>query len=155
MSPDDALDPKHTENAGPLAYLQARHPGAEQWESAATADTWDLSAHPDLTSHFWTAAKNCLPADCRLVIYNAPALVHPESGVIFAFAGGTSTVMLRMPPAVCALAFEVPRYGRAYDYPSETIRASDVGPDWALAKPFDEPRIESWLQKAYAYVGDM
>src|SRR5512143_1340573 len=38
-----------------------------------------------------------MPADCRCLVYATPALVHPGSGVVFAFSNGT-TYCLRLVP---------------------------------------------------------
>lgn len=113
-----------------------------------------LSAHADLTDYFWRDTTGQLPEDCRWVAYNIPVLVHPQSGVIFGFAGGTSTLMLRLPDAEREQAFQVEKYGQAYVYPTVTVYAADVGADWALTKPYDEPRIAQWVLAAYTYAAD-
>lgn len=56
----------------------------------------DLGTHPDLVSRLWDQITTALPVRCNWVVYGAPVLVRPDTGVIFAFAGGT-IYALRLP----------------------------------------------------------
>ena len=57
-----------------------------------------LGTHPELVSRLWDRITSALPVRCNWVVYGAPVLVRPDTGIIFAFAGGTSTYALRLPP---------------------------------------------------------
>jgi hypothetical protein len=46
----------------------------------------------------WDEITTALPVRCNWVVYGAPVLVRPDTGIIFAFAGGTHTYALRLPP---------------------------------------------------------
>lgn len=56
-----------------------------------------LGTHPELVERLWDELGGPLPADCRYIVFGAPVLVRPDSGVIFGFAGGT-IYSLRLPP---------------------------------------------------------
>jgi hypothetical protein len=58
----------------------------------------NLGTHPDLVSRLWNEITTALSVRCNWVVYGAPVLVRPDTGIIFAFAGGTHTYALRLPP---------------------------------------------------------
>jgi hypothetical protein len=58
----------------------------------------NLGTHPDMVSWLWDEITRTLPVRCRWIVYGAPALVRPDTGIIFGFAGGTYTYALRLPP---------------------------------------------------------
>jgi hypothetical protein len=103
--------PRHTEvafenpaNAGILRHLRggrslskARHAAACSPESVEDP-YMNLGTHPDLVSRLWDEMTTTLPVRCNWVVYGAPVLVRPDTGIIFAFAGGTHTYALRLPP---------------------------------------------------------
>lgn len=110
-----------------------------------------LGAHPDLVARLWDELGGALPADCRYVVYGKPTLTHPTTGIIFAFAGGSFTLGLRLPPRIreealargAKLVMEYPR--------SAPLDISIFGPEWVLcgwAGP--EP---AWCRAAYEFAG--
>src|SRR4051794_24613595 len=91
-------------NAGVLRHLRggrslslARGAGACSPESVREP-YMNLGTHPDLVSRLWNEITTALPVRCNWVVYSAPVLVRPDTGIIFAFAGGTHTYALRLPP---------------------------------------------------------
>jgi hypothetical protein len=72
-------------------------PPSQSLASVANA-LYGLGTHPDLIERLW-ALNAALPTDCRWVVHGYPALVHPESGVVFAAAMGTLGYALRLPNA--------------------------------------------------------
>jgi hypothetical protein len=110
-----------------------------------------LGTHPDLVARLWDELGGVLPEDCRYVVYGRPALVHPGSGIIFAFAGGTHTYGLRLPEA---LAEEAIRAGasRFIRYPDQTsFDVTGFGPGWILGNWLrQEP---TWCRSAYDHAG--
>lgn len=103
----------------------------------------------DEVEALWKEAASNLPEDCRSVVYGRPALVHPESGVIFGFLVGT------------AMAWREPR-----GFEPSTIRQSEapagyaewrrtvkgVGADWEVFLPGHSSR--SWWQEVYRNAGE-
>lgn len=160
------LDPTHPMNAGILAHLGAPErlarsvSAARDRPSAAPGDVAQpemrLGTHPDLVARLWDELGGVLPADCRWIVHGTPALVRPDSGIVFAFAGGTHTYALRLPPAehAAALAAGAERVHRYPAYPELGIAASvldldEIGPAWVLGGWFaDEPR---WCRAAYDF----
>jgi hypothetical protein len=106
----------------------------------------------------WDELADGLPADCRCVVFGAPALVRPDSGVMFGFAGGTHTYALRLPPDVkaAALAAGATTVHRYPAYPGLGIQASvldlrDVGDEWIFGGWFIFEH--EWCSAAYEYAG--
>ena len=58
-----------------------------------------LGTHPDLVEALWKL-DDVLPERCRWLLWGYPALVHPQSGVVFAAAFGTKGLVLRLPSEV-------------------------------------------------------
>ena len=119
---------------------------------------YKLGTHPDLVMRLWDELGKTLPADCRRVVFGTPALVRPDSGVVFGFAGGTHTYALRLPldvrkAALVAGATTVHHYP---SYPELGIHASvldlrDVGGEWIFGRWLvSEPE---WCAAAYEYAG--
>ena len=103
MRPAADLVLGHPANAG---LRRHREPGHQRPGLAALAfpemvarPYESLGTHPDLVARLWDELGRALPADCRAIFYGGPALIHPESGIVFGFAGGTHTYALRLPEA--------------------------------------------------------
>src|SRR5258708_29411379 len=69
---------------------------------------------------------------CRWVFWGGPALVHPETGVVFAIGTGTIGIVFRLPPHVIAsadpqLARVVQKFNRA-----PTFDIGPAGPEWRV-----------------------
>ena len=100
-----------------------------------------LGTHPDLVARLWDELQAALPVDCRMVFYGMPALMHPSTGVVFAFAGGTHTYALRLAgpehaEALCAGATRVKHYPAG----QPSFNLDELGPEWVFCGWFpDEP----------------
>jgi hypothetical protein len=73
-----------------LKYLRSIRPHTAVfalWNSVPDAHL-NCGCHPDIVEWLWVTVGKTLPKDCRCLIHRCPALVHPESGVIFAIAMG-------------------------------------------------------------------
>src|ERR1700737_598622 len=83
-----------------VAWIMSHPKGAPKPPSqslASVANPLDgLGTHPDLVTRLWKL-NEALPEDCRWVVYGRPALVHPLSGTIFAYASGTLGYAIRLP----------------------------------------------------------
>jgi len=112
-----------------------------------------LGAHPDLVTRLWDELGDTLPVDCRVVFYRTPALMHPTTGVVFGFAGGTHTYALRLPDrergeAIGAGATRIKHY-RAINL---RFDLDDIGPEWVFCGWFRGE--EAWCRSAFAHAGD-
>lgn len=150
-------------NAGVLAWFRSRRAGPErverdpETESCAPTETKDpylrLGAHPDLLSRMWGELGKTLPESCAWVVLGMPVLSHPHTGVIFAYAGGTS-YMLRLAPGdlAAALAAGTPQQHqypgvKSLGMPPTTLDLREIGPEWVMGgwrKP--EP---DWMRNAF------
>lgn len=147
----------HPANAGLRGYLEPRHQRPSLPALAFPDDLErpyeSLGTHPDLVARLWDELGATLPQDCRAVFYGTPALVHPQSGVAFGFAGGTHTYALRLPEAE---RLEALRAGasRLMRYPGErSLDLDAIGTDWLFG---NWHRAEpGWCRAAYERAGDM
>jgi hypothetical protein len=140
---DPQIDFASPANAPVLQFLGVRDPQGAYTAHRAQVDMLTLGTHPDLVEYLWKLGAE-LAGTCACVVgpRSFPLLVHPGSGVIFGLAGGTSTLAFRLPAAELESALNQPGYGREYRYPGSTVRAADIGPDWALVRPFSEGNPE-------------
>ena len=106
---------------------------------------FELGVHPDIVEQLWRLDQ-ALPAPSRWVVWGHPALVHPETGVIFAVAIGTLGIVARMPPAL--------REGRVTTHPlnlGETYDVAPAGPEWCfMSSPPDSASIRAAFDFAAA-----
>jgi hypothetical protein len=84
-------------------------------QSPESLDWLNLGTHPDLVERLWREITILLRGACQWVVYGSPALVHPETGIVFGWAGGTHTYGLGIPEpermqAIAAGAQTIQRY---------------------------------------------
>ena len=60
---------------------------------------WGAGAHPEVVERLWDQLGENLPKTSRALVFGTPAHVHPDSGVVLAFALGTEYA-LRLPRRV-------------------------------------------------------
>lgn len=119
-------------------------------EVARPYDT--LGTHPDLVARLWDELGGGQPEDCRRIFCGLPALLHPASGVVFAFAAGTHTYALRLPDkerteALVAGAKRIAKYpGR-----QPSFDLDDIGPAWVFGG-WKKEEI-AWCLAAYEFAG--
>jgi hypothetical protein len=111
-----------------------------------------LGTHPDLVARLWDELQTKLPIDCRVVFYGTPALMHPVSGIVFGFAGGTHTYALRLPEAERANAIRAGATRIAH-YPlgQPSTNLDEIGPEWVFCKWFADEEL--WCLAAYEFAG--
>jgi hypothetical protein len=102
------LDEHHPLNQPLLDRLRERMSGRADIEPitppTAHADPYaGAGSHPDVVERVWDELGGSLPKDCRTLVYDTPALVEPQSGVVIALAFGTAYA-LRVPARSLAVA---------------------------------------------------
>jgi hypothetical protein len=109
-----------------------------------------LGTHPDLVARLWDELQSALPLDCRVIFYGVPALMHPTTGIVFGFAGGTHTYALRLPGAIRAEAI-VAGATRIKHYPvrQPSFDLDEIGPEWVFCGWF--PGEDAWCLSAFEY----
>ena len=142
-------------NAGLRRYRESRQPRPTIGELAFPEDVEQpyvsLGTHPDLVARLWDELGSVLPVDCRAIFYGTPALIRPDTGTVFGFAGGTHTYALRLPEPE---RLEAERAGasRVTDYPrAPSFDLRDVGPDWIFCRWFAGE--DAWCRAAYDHAG--
>ena len=117
---------------------------------------YNLGTHPDLVSWLWDELTTKLPEVCKWVVYGAPVLVNPKSGIIFGFAGGTHTYALRLPPAErgaaikagCKRVWKYPAFPELQIKPSE-LKLDDFGEEWMFGQ--FQACEKDWCLAAYEF----
>jgi hypothetical protein len=117
----------HPANKGVLAALRQRRPDDRLVDQQAEDGTDVPGAHPDITAYVFETLKAELPDTCRWIVYSRPALVHPKSGVIFAFGIGSDCVALRLP-----LDERGPSWTDECLMEDDCISIDEVGADWSF-----------------------
>ncbi len=85
-------------------------------------------------------------------MYGAPVLMHPGSGVVFGFAGGTHTYALRLPAAERAAAMLAGATRIAhYSGGQPSFDLDEIGPEWVFCKW--SPGEEAWCLAAFKFAG--
>jgi hypothetical protein len=138
------------ENAGPLGYLAHGRTAADAGfgPPSADVDRLHLGTHPDVVDWLWDTLNAALPADCRWLVFDGPALVHPGSGVILAAGIGTQYA-LRLRLADLATAVEG---GSELQHVFRTVGTTldlpaTFGAEWVFGR-FDD-REPAWLTARY------
>ena len=151
----------HPANRGLVAYLQGRNTGAcpRELNPADVADPYyTLGTHPEIVERLWDELGGALPERCRWILLGRPVLVHPRTGVVFGFAGGSLTYALRLPEserdtATAAGAKTVHEYPA---YPELNVEAStfdlaEFGPEWVFGGWFKSE--DQWCRAAFDAAG--
>jgi hypothetical protein len=115
------------------------------------ADPWfGLGTHPDIIERLWKM-DDTLPQKCRWVFWGRPALVHPDTGVVFAVAFGTIGIVLRpSPQAIEAAGSQLSTVVQN----GKRARAFDIGPagpEWRFVLP--GAAAAQWCRAAYDFAG--
>jgi GNAT superfamily N-acetyltransferase len=141
-------------NAGLRRYRESTlRPGmAAVTSPEAVARPYDtLGTHPDLVARLWDELGAALPVDCRAIFYGAPALIHPVTGTVFGFAGGTHTYALRLPGAERLRALQLGA-ARVTHYPSgASLDLDEIGEEWMFCRWYRDE--EAWCRAAYEHAG--
>lgn len=113
----------------------------------------ELGTHPDLVYLLWHKISAKLPVECRWVVLARPVLVHPTTGVIFAFAGGTHYCGFRVPPSMYPIVSEAKSkwlQGKAYN---SRINLDELGKEWSSFSWLND--LENFGLLAYQYAGEL
>ena len=146
----------HPANAGLRRYREPRYqrPGMPPltFPDQVVQPYFTLGTHPDLVARLWDELPARIPVDCRVIFYGGPALMHPTTGIVFGFAGGTHTYALRLPDAERA---EAVRAGatRVKHYPGgqPSFALDEIGEEWVFCGWFRGE--EAWCRAAFEFAG--
>lgn len=138
------------ENAGALRYLGHGRPVEEAGfgPPPADVDRGHLGGNPAIVDRLWDRLNAALPADSRWLVFDAAALVHPESGVLLAAAVGTQYALRLLPEHLAEAAVAGAELVHAFRSVGTTLDLpSTFGSDWIFGR-FDE-REGGWLRVSY------
>jgi len=180
MAKPITVDEQHPANAGVLRHLTrewtTREAGASVGQSPEEVEDpyYNLGTHPELVTRLWDELTVELPVLCRWVVGGSPALVRPDTGVVFGFAQGTPMYALLLPEAIQQEALPVAiakaqrladeqglageqreKYlrihaGRVWEYPGgETLDLCELGPGWTFGRFLEQET--RWCRAAYEH----
>lgn len=121
----------HPANQGVLAALRQRRPNDHHIDQQAEDGTVVPGASAEIAAYVFETLKAALPDTCRWIVYSRPALVHPKSGVIFAFGIGDDCVALRLP-----LDERGPSWTDECVLADDCISVDEIGADWSFMQGF-------------------
>jgi hypothetical protein len=110
-----------------------------------------LGTHPDIITALWKLDEQ-LPQKCRWVLWGRPALVHPETGVVFAAAFGTIGIVLRLPPDILRGAEPPAASVTRRRGAGQNHDIGPAGPEWRCISP--GPSTAEWCRAAYDFAGE-
>lgn len=150
----------HHANRKLIACLEARGTGgrARELDPADVENPhYTLGTHPEIVERLWDELGGAVPKPCRWILFGSPVLVHPRSGVVFGFAGGSLTYALRLPPAERAAAIgagakavhQYPAYPELNIAASTCDLAADFGPEWVFGGWFKGE--DQWCRAAFDF----
>jgi hypothetical protein len=117
----------------------------------ATADVWFGSGtHPDIVDELWKLDDG-LPKRCRWLFWGRPALVHPQSGVVFAVGFGSIGLVMRLAPPALANADPTVASEALATSGGRRFDISPAGPEWRFLRA-KAPKRE-WTRGAYDLAG--
>lgn len=119
---------------------------------AVTRPYETLGTHPDLVARLWDELGGEVPAQCRMVFCGMPVLMHPLTGIVFAFARGTHAYALRLPgpermAALAAGATRIHRYGAR----QAPLDLQALGEEWVFGSW--QKNEQAWCRAAHAAAG--
>lgn len=112
---------------------------------------YGLCTHPDITATLWKL-DSTLPQSCRWVFWGFPALVHPDTGVVFAVGQGTIGYVMRLPSHVLAAAKPEDALVAVRGNPGQTFEIGSAGPEWRFIRK-GVPAGE-WARAVYDFAGE-
>ncbi len=119
---------------------------------AAVADpVYGLGTHPDIIDDMWRL-DDSLPGRCRWVFWGGPALVHPQTGVVFAVGIGTFGLVMRLPADVLNAADPDWLSVAVERKPAAPFEIGEAGPEWRFVG-WKAPRA-LWARAAYDFAGE-
>jgi hypothetical protein len=111
---------------------------------------YGLGTHPHIVEIMWKL-DDALPQRCRWVFWGRPALVHPDTGVVFAIGIGTIGHVIRLPPQL--LNAEDLQHARTVvgGNPGQFFDVGPAGPEWRFVSA--HAREAEWCRLAYEFAG--
>ena len=143
----------HPDNAGALSYLGHGRSAAEAvfGPPPTDVDRHHLGTHPTVVDRLWEDLNQALPVDARWLVFDGPALVHPD-GALLAAAVGTQYALRLLPAdrdAAIAAGAEVVHHFQTVGTTLDLT--ATFGPDWVFGR-YDE-REAAWLLASYHAIG--
>jgi len=144
----------HPANQPVIAFLTPRNPTASLLAAFDSRPNpyLTLGSHPEIVERVWQQIGSAMPTKCRFNVCGTPALVQPDSGVLFAFALGTQ-YCLRLPPSLIETALQAQvKTSTRWASGKITDIQHELGPDWIFGSW--KPAEIEWCLAAYQNFGN-
>jgi len=141
------------ENAAVLRYLAHGRSADEAafGPPSPDVDRHHLGTHPAVVERLWDELNAALPDDARQLVFDGPALVHPN-GTILAAAIGTQYGLRLLPEhraAAVAGGAELVHVFRSVG--SSLDLTATFGPEWIFGSR--DEREPAWIRASYEALG--
>lgn len=142
-------------NRGVLEYLKRSRPEKNaEWESISPLSVKNpilSTTRRSIGVRLWSDLAASLPVECRWIVLGTPALVHPETGVLFGVAIGNQ-YLLRLTDADMESALKVKASTEDGWSDRRTPKmASELGPGWVFGS-WQLSEL-AWCRAAYEALG--
>jgi len=126
-------------------------PPLSQSLEAVDDPRYGLGTHPEIISRLWKLDES-LPQRCRWVFWGRPALVQPDTGVVFAVGFGNIGLVMRLPPDILRQA--VPEQAAAIiaGNPGQSFDVSPAGLEWRFVR--SRAPGAAWCLAAYRFAAE-
>ena len=148
------MDISYPANQKVIAFLTPRNPTAPLLASfdSSLNPYFTLGSHPEIIEQVWKMIGSAIPSECRFIVCGTPALIQPDSGILFAFALGTQ-YCLHLPASLIETALQAhaktsTRWsnGKVLDIQHE------LDPDWIFGSWL--PAEIDWCKASYNSFGN-
>ncbi len=112
---------------------------------------YGLSTHPDIIGRLWKLDRS-LPQRCRWVLWGRPALVHPQTGVVFAVGYGSIGLVMRLPEKILGQATQEEASAVIAGNPGQPFDIGPAGPEWRFLR--HRAPEAAWALSAYDFAAE-
>lgn len=147
------LDESHPLNRAVIQHVRRNLPPEDRGKPLAAPESHpdpyrEAGSHPDIVEWLWDQLDAALPNDCRALFYGAPALIHPETGVVMALAYGTQYI-IRVPDDAIPEALEAGcRIENVWSNGEKTDLEQELSAGWLFG--CWSAREKRWLNRFYS-----
>ena len=132
ISPGKSRSDIHQQARQALERIESKprpSPPLSQPVEQAPHPWFGLGTHPDIIAPLWKL-DDLLPQRCRWLLWGFPALVRPDSRVVFAAARGTFGIFLRLPLELLAGEERALSPVKAGNLDGAAHDIGSAGPEW-------------------------
>jgi hypothetical protein len=127
-------------------------PPLSQSLEAVDDPRYGFGTHPEIISRLWKLDES-LPQRCQWVFWGRPALVQPDTGVVFAVGYGNIGLGMRLPPDILRQAVPEQAAAVVTRNPGRAFDISPAGPEWRFVR--QRAPEAAWCLAAYQFAAEL